>query len=83
MVIWAGVKFKVSVTLRQTVIQCWYRAPSGAYDQILVSVLILTVSSLWDVLSDEWAGHGEGGSELIYRTRSGKKGGDGTSGVKL
>jgi hypothetical protein len=56
----ALVKVKVQVTLRLTVSQsvskssC--RAPSGAHDQIFITLLTVTVLFLWGALSDERRG---------------------------
>jgi hypothetical protein len=52
---WLTAQVKVKVTLRLTVSKSWYRAPSGAYDQIFIC---LTVAFLfpWGALSDERTG---------------------------
>jgi hypothetical protein len=54
------IKVKVKVTLRLTVSQSvsksWYRAPSGAHDQIFITVWQLRASFLWGALSDERTG---------------------------
>jgi hypothetical protein len=53
-------KVKVKVTLRSTVSQSvsksWCRAPCGAQDQLLLTVLQLRFCFLWGALSDERTG---------------------------
>jgi hypothetical protein len=49
---------KVKVTLRLTVSHyvTWYRTPSGAHDQIIITCVTVTVLFLWGTLSDERTG---------------------------